>query len=90
MPDEKTRTGDTLRDKFVRAMPAGGIVALFVVSMIENPLFSGRPAEDAKSHMVYLVMGILGLLLHLVIVRQHQRIARLEQRLAQLVDSADR
>ena len=36
-----------------------------------------------------MIVGILGLLLHLVITRQQQRIARLEQRLSELTDLTD-
>lgn len=89
MADDSNKTGDTLRDKFVRAMPAGIIIVLFALSMSENPVFSGRPAEDAKSYMVYMIVGVLGLLLHLVITRQHQRIVQLEKRLAQMAGSVD-
>jgi hypothetical protein len=89
MADDSNKTGDTLRDKFVRAMPAGIIIALFALSMSENPVFSGRPATDAKLYAVYLCAGLIGLLLYLVIIRQHQRIVRLEQRLAQLASSVD-
>ena len=90
MADDSNQTGDTLRDKFARAMPAGIIIALFARSMSENPVFSGRPATDAKLHAVYLYAGLVGMLLYLVILRQHQRINRLEQRLSQLTDFEDR
>ncbi|MFO0512939.1 MAG: hypothetical protein ACK51K_20010 [Gammaproteobacteria bacterium] len=62
------------------------VIGLLVMSMISNPLFSGRAAEDAKSYEVYMVVGILGLLFHLVTMRQQQRIAQLEQRLSELTD----
>lgn len=90
MSDGSTQTGDTLRDKFVLAMPGVFIIGLMVMSMVENPVFSGRPATDAKLHTVYLYAGTIGLLLQFVILRQHQRIVRLEQRLAQLAAPEDR
>ena len=89
MSDDKTPSADTFADKIGRAMPGIFVIGLMVMSMIGNPLFSGRAAEDAKSYMVYTIVGILGLLFHLVITRQHQRIVQLEKRLAQLASSVD-
>lgn len=86
MSDDKTPSADSFADKIGRAMPGLYIIGLMVMSMIGNPLFSGRPAEDAKSYGVYMIVGVLGLLFHLVITRQQQRIAQLEQRLSQLTD----
>lgn len=76
MSDDKTPFADTFADKIGRAMPGIFVIGLMVMSMLGNPLFSGRSAEDAKSYAVYVVVGILGLLVHLVITRQHQRIAQ--------------
>ncbi len=89
MSDDKTPSADTFADKIGRAMPGIFVIGLLVMSMIGNPLFSGRAAEDAKSYSVYMVVGILGLLFHLVTTRQQQRIARLEQRLSELTDLTD-
>ena len=86
MSDDKTLSADTFADRIGRALPGIFVIGLLVMSMIGNPLFSGRPAEDAKSYMVYTIVGVLGLLFHLVITRQQQRIAQLEQRLSQLTD----
>lgn len=86
MSDDKTPSADSFADRIGRAMPGIFVIGLMVMSMLGNPLFSGRPAEDAKSYKVYMIVGILGLLLHLVITRQQQRIARLEQRLSELTD----
>lgn len=90
MSDDNTQTGDTLADRIGRAIPGLCIIGLMVMSMIGNPVFSGRPATDAKLHAVYLYAGLVGLLLYLVILRQHQRMNRLEQRLSQLTDFGDR
>lgn len=89
MSDDKTPSPDTFADRIGRAMPGIFVIGLLVMSMIGNPLFSGRPAEDAKSYMVYMIVGVLGLLFHLVTTRQHQRIVQLEKRLAQLASSVD-
>lgn len=90
MSDDKTPSPDTFADRIGRAMPGIFVIGLLAMSMIGNPLFSGRSAEDAKSYMVYTIVGVLGLLLHLVITRQHQRIVQLEKRLAQLCRPEDR
>jgi len=89
MSDDKTPSADSFADKIGRVLPYIFVIGLLVMSMISNPLFSGRAAEDAKSYTVYMVVGILGLLLHLAITRQQQRIARLEQRLSELTDLTD-
>ena len=86
MSDDKTPSADSFADRIGRVLPNIFVIGLLVMSMISNPLFSGRAAEDAKSYTVYMVVGILGLLFHLVITRQQQRIAQLGQRLSKLTD----
>jgi hypothetical protein len=86
MSDDKTPSADSFADRIGRVLPYIFVIGLLVMSMISNPLFSGRAAEDAKSYTVYMVVGILGLLFHLVTMRQQQRIAQLEQRLSELTD----
>jgi hypothetical protein len=86
MQDPKPHADVRIIEKIGRAMPKIYIIALLVMSMISNPLFSSRPATDAKQHVVLLLMGVLGSLLHMFVIQQQQRIERLERRLAELTD----
>ena len=86
MSDDKTPSADTFADRIGRVLPYIFVIGLLVMSMISNPLFSSRPATDAKQHVVLLLMGVLGSLLHMFVIQQQQRIERLERRLAELTD----
>lgn len=86
MQETKPKIYSWLRDKASLTLPGIYVIALLGMSMLSNPLFSGRPAGDAKMHMVLALMGVLGMLLCQLISRQQQRIEQLERRLAALTD----
>ena len=68
------------------AMPIITIIGLLLFSFLGDPALTDRSAIDAKMHRVTMIIGVLGLLLHVVMSWQQQRIERLERRLAELTD----
>jgi len=67
-------------------MPIITIIGSLLSSFLGDPALTDRPAMDAKMHRVTTMIGVLGLLLHVVMSWQQQRIERLERRLAELTD----
>lgn len=92
MQDENSFRKDSIIDigKIGRAIPPIFVFALLMVSMVGNPLFSGRPAAGAKLYMVTALVGLLGALLYGLLRDQQQRIERLERRIAQITDDSGR
>jgi hypothetical protein len=81
---------DRLTDRLSVWLPGSFSVALLALSCIANPLFTGWRIAPMPFYLEMLLIGLLGVRVHMVLLQQRRKIRALEAAMRQIAGGGAR